>query len=73
MTEAQTKARAFRIAVDVPESVYAKFRALAEERDLSIMQLTRRLIKREVAEAAAQAATPVYRPRAARTLADLDG
>ncbi|MEQ5838275.1 hypothetical protein N0A02_02325 [Paraburkholderia acidicola] len=73
MNETQTKPRTFRIAADVPESDYAKFRALAEERDLSIMQLTRRLIKQEIAEAAEQVATLAYRPRASRTLADLDG
>jgi hypothetical protein len=73
MTEAQTKPRTFRIVVDVPEPDYAKFRAIAEEQDLSIAQLARRCIRREVAEATEQAATPVYRSRASRSLADLDG
>lgn len=72
MEDTKTKPRTFRVVADIPEDDYAKFRALAEERDLSIAQLARRCIRREVTEAADQAATPVYRPRVSRTLADLD-
>ena len=74
MAKAATKPRTFRIAVDVPEPDYAKLRVLAEERDLSIAQLARRCIRREIVEAAEQATARVYghaTGRARHTLADL--
>jgi len=62
-----------RVVADVPNDDYEAFKALALKLDLSINQLTRRCIRKEIAEAVEQAATPVYRPRASRTFADLDG
>jgi hypothetical protein len=45
-----------RIIVDVPKDDLEKFRELAEQQDLSMMQLVRRCIRKELAEAAPRTA-----------------
>lgn len=69
------KATMARVVADVPHDDYDAFKELAQKLDLSINQLTRRLIRKEITEAAEQATARLYRPprgRAPRTFADLD-
>lgn len=63
-----------RVVADVRHDDYEAFKALAQKLDLSINQLTRRLIRKEITEAAEQATARLYLPprgRAPRTFADL--
>ncbi|WP_244136644.1 hypothetical protein [Burkholderia vietnamiensis] len=52
MTEKKTRGR--QIHVELPSNEYDAFKALSKERDLSIQQLARRCIRRELAESAKQ-------------------
>ena len=48
MTEKKSRGR--QIHVEIPAEEYDAFKALSKERDLSIQQLARRCIRRELAE-----------------------